>query len=84
MKKLDFRLQIRISLIILVLCFILATVTKISWLHNLGWVIYGLFFIIHPVWPKAWDWQGHDKLRLGCRAASVFCIVVALITRYGV
>ena len=84
MKKLDFATQIKLSLIILVLCFILASVTKIAWLHNLGWVIYGLFFIIHPCWPKAWDWQDHNKLRLGCRAAGVLCIVVALITRFGV
>ena len=84
MKKLDFKLQIRISLGLLILCFVLATVTKIAWLHNLGWIIYGLFFILNPVWPKAWDWQDHDKLQLGCRAAGVLCMVAALITRFGV
>ena len=84
MKKLDFKWQMRISLGLLLLCFVLATMTKIAWLHNLGWIIYGLFCIIHPVWPKAWDWQDHDKLRLGCRAAGVLCIVIALITRFGV
>ena len=80
MKKLDFKWQIRISLGLLILCFVLATATKIAWLHNLGWIIYGLMFILNPVWPKAWDWQDHDKLRLGC----LLCIVIALITRFGV
>ena len=84
MKKLDFVWQMRISLGLMVLFFVLATVTKISWLHNLAWIIYGLFFIIHPVWPKAWDWQDHGKLRLGCRIAGVLCIIIALITRFGV
>ena len=84
MKNLSFYWQIRISLGLLLLCFVLATVTKIAWLHNLGWIIYGLFFIINPVWPKSWDWQDHRKLRLGCRIAGVLCITVALITRFGV
>lgn len=84
MKKLDFKWQIRISLGLLLLCFVLATATKIAWLHKLGWIIYGLMFILNPVWPKAWDWYDHDKLRLGCRIAGVLCIVWALITRFGV
>ena len=84
MKKLDFRNQMRLCLVLLFLCFVLATVTKIAWLHNLGWIIYGLFFIINPVWPKSWEWNDTKKLRLGCRAAGVFCIVIALITRFGV
>lgn len=84
MKKLNFSQQMHISLGILILCFILASITKIAWLHNLGWIIYGLFCIINPVWPKAWDWKDHSKLRLGCRIAGVLCIVVALITRFGV
>lgn len=84
MKKPDFNLQIHLSLGLLILCFILANITKIAWIHNLGWVIYGLFFIINPVWPKSWDWKDHDKLRLGCRIAGALCILVALITRFGV
>ena len=84
MKKLDFKWQIRISLGLLLLCFVLATATKIAWLHKLGWIIYGLMSILNPVWPKAWDWQDHDKLRLGGRIAGVLCIVWALITRFRV
>ena len=84
MNKLSFYWQIRISLGLLILCFVLATVTRTAWLHNLGWIIYGLFFIINPVWPKAWDWHEPKKLRLGCRIAGALCIFIALITRFGV
>ena len=52
MKRLTFKRQIWLSLGIAVLCFITATITKLSFIHNLGWIIYGLFFIIHPVWPE--------------------------------
>ena len=68
----------------LFLCFILATWTKIRYFHNLAWILYGIIWIIHPTWPKSWDWKDHDKLRLGCRIAGVIAIIVGLITRFGV
>lgn len=84
MCKLTFKLQMYISLGILICSFILATCTKQSLFNNVGWVIYGLFFIVNPVWPKSWDWKDHSKLRLGCRIAGVLAILVGLLTRFGV
>ena len=52
MKKLTFRAQIRISMTLFILCFILATITKQGVFNNIGWIVYGLFFIINPVWPQ--------------------------------
>lgn len=84
MKKLTFKRQICLSLGIAVLCFITATITKLSFIHNLGWIIYGLFFIIHPVWPKRWAYADPKRMVRGCRIAGVIVIAIALITRFGV
>lgn len=84
MRKLTFKIQMYISIGILICCFLLATFTKQSLFSNAGWIIYGLFFIINPVWPDTWDWRDHNKLRLGCRIAGVLAILVGLLTRFGV
>ena len=76
MKNWTFGQQFAVLLGIAVVCSILSFVTRISWFHNLGWV--------HPVWPRSWDYAGHDKLRLGCRIGGGLMILVALVTRFGV
>lgn len=82
MRKLTFKAQIRVSLVILIFCLILSNLTKQGIFDNIGWITYGLFFIINPVWPDSWDWQDHSKLRLGCRIAGVLAIMVGLLTRF--
>lgn len=84
MKKLTFKTQIRICMSILVLSFVVAHITKRGVFTNIAWIIYGLFFIINPVWPQAWDWQDHKKLTLGCRIGGTLVILLGLITRFGV
>ncbi len=84
MSRLTFRVQIRVSIGIFICCIVLAILTKQSIFHNIGWIIYGLFFIINPVWPVSWDWKDHDKLRLGCRIAGVLAVLVGLLTHFGV
>lgn len=84
MKKLTFKIQLRISLGVLILCFILATVTKQGVFSNIAWIIYGLLWIVNPVWPEAWAHLDHKKMTLGCRIGGAFAIIIGLITRFGV
>lgn len=84
MKKLTFKTQFRICMGILILSFVLAHITKQGLFTNIAWIIYGLFFIINPVWPEMWNHADHNKMRLGCRIGGVLVIVVGLITRFGV
>lgn len=84
MSRLTFKTQMYLSLGFFVICMILAYFTKLGIFHNIGWIVYGLFFIIHPVWPKSWDCHEHRKLKLGCRIAGALAILVGLITRFGV
>lgn len=83
MKRLTFHVQIRLTLGLFFLCFVLAHVLKQGWLTNVGWIIYGLFFAINPVWPQSWDWRDHSKLKLGSRIAGVLAIIIGFITRFG-
>ena len=82
MKKLAYHVQIKISVGILLLCFVLAHITKQGVFTNVGWVISGLFFVINPVWPKMWDWKDHKYLKLGSRIGGILAIVIGLITRF--
>ena len=59
MKKLTYQAQIRLSIGSLVLCFLMAHITKQGSITNVAWIITGLLFIINPVWPKMWDWKDH-------------------------
>ena len=43
-----------------------------------------LLFLVHPVWPRSWDYADLDKLRLGCRIGGGLMILAALVTRFGV
>ena len=83
MKKLTFKTQIRICMGILILSFILAHITKQGVFTNIAWIVYGLFFIINPVWPAMWDHADHKKLTLGCRIGGALMILVGLFTRFG-
>lgn len=83
MKKLSFSTQIALCIGVQVFCFILATITKLGIFSNIAFIIWGLFFIINPVWPKMVDYADHDKLKLGLRIGGVLIIILGLITRFG-
>ena len=50
MKNWTFGQQFAVLLVVLVVCNVLSFVTRIGWFHNLGWLLYGLLFVVHPVW----------------------------------
>lgn len=54
MKNWTFGQQFAVLLVVLVVCNVLSFVTRIGWFHNLGWLLYGLLFLVHPVWPRSW------------------------------
>ena len=84
MKFLTFSRQIWLCLIVFVVCMVLSFTLHIGLFHNVAWIFYGVLFLVHPVWPKSVDWQDPRKLRLGIRIGAALCIVVGLITRFGV
>ena len=84
MKKPSYQVQLILCLVFQLLCTVLAHVTKLGYLTNIGWIVFGLVFLLHPVWPKAWDWRDHKQLTRGTRIGGILVIIVGLITRFGV
>ena len=50
---------------------------------NISWVIYGLLFIINPVYPERYG-NNEKKAKLGVRIAGIICVAVGLLTRFAV
>ncbi len=85
MKRLSFKSQCYVSLAILACVFVFGEFFKIGILHNIGWIIIGLLFLVNPVWPKSADWRSHDELKKGIRIGSVLVIIVfGFLIHYGV
>lgn len=47
---------------------------------NIAWIMYGLFFIINPVYPEKYIIE--RKGEIGARIAGIICIIVGLLTRF--
>lgn len=84
MKQITFKAQVITLAIIHGFLLLLAELTKVSLFNNAAWIIWGLVFIINPVWPKVWEYLDHDEMKLGCRIGGVLLIAVGLLTRFGV
>ena len=75
MGKLTFRIQIIIGIILIIVANGIVS--------NISWVIYGLLFIINPVYPERYG-NNEKKAKLGVRIAGIICIAVGLLTRFAV
>ncbi|MDO4361967.1 MAG: oxidoreductase membrane subunit [Eubacteriales bacterium] len=82
MKKLTFDKQIIIGLAVLLIAYIGSWIFKQGIFVNAAWVLYGLAFIIHPVYPE--KSKDVKNIQLWVRLAGVLCVLVGIITRFGV
>ena len=81
MKKLTFYRQINLGLAVHFCCFLLAVLFKIPYLQNIGWIFYGLLFLMHPVFPENVNPGKHGKLWL--RIVSAVIIYIGITGRFG-
>lgn len=81
MKPLTFRNQMYLGIVILATGFVCSTVTRIGLFTNAAWALYGLLFVIHPVWPERVQ---HPRMVRYIRLAGAAVVLLALITRFGV
>ena len=87
MKSLTFKQQFWTGFAIVIACFILSTIFNRGIFSNIGWILNGLLFVIHPVCPEVWKWRyGDDEKRMNrdFRIAGAVVIAVGLLTRFGV
>ncbi len=79
MKNLTFKRQVILGIVLIVLGNLLAFTLHNGIFSNIAWIIYGLLFLLHPVYPARFD---NKKGKLGARIAGILCIVIGLITRF--
>lgn len=79
MKKLTYGKQIELAIILVVVCHILAHLLETGWIINMGWIVYGLLFLIHPVYPP--NTEGNPKVKKYTQIAGMIIIIFGLILR---
>ena len=78
MEKLTFGIQIIVGIILIIIANVLSLVLHNGIFSNISWVIYGLLFIINPVYPERYG-NNEKKAKLGVRIAGIICIAVFVL-----
>jgi len=81
MKKITFKQQVFIGIILIVVGNALALILHKGLFANIAWFLYGLILILHPVYPEKYS-NDVKKAKLGSRIAGVICILVGILTRF--
>ena len=81
MEKLTFKRQIFFGIVLIIAGNILAFIFRKGIFSNIAWILYGLLFIINPVYPERYRDNG-EKAKVAARIAGIVCIIVGLITRF--
>ncbi len=82
MIKVAFKQQMYFGLAIVLLGFVLSTLFSQGMFLNTGQVLYGLLFIINPVFPTRFE--NIRGMKLYIRLAGLIVVALGLITRFGV
>lgn len=81
MKKLSFKQQIWLGFGVFLITLVLSHVLDRGWIHNIGWIFYGLLFLLNPVPPE--NVHGDEKkLKRYARIAGIIAILWGLLVRY--
>ena len=80
-EKLAFQNQIFLGVVLIAAANALAFILHLGIFTNIAWILYGLLFLINPVYPK-WYHGEREKAKLGARIAGVLCILVVFLTRF--
>lgn len=81
MEKLTFKRQLFFGIVLIIAGNILAFIFGKGVFSNIAWILYGLLFIINPVYPERYRDNG-EKAKAAARIAGIVCIIVGVITRF--
>ena len=81
MRKITFKRQVFIGLILIAVGNILALILHEGLCANIAWVLYGLVLIINPVYPERYS-NDTQKAKWGIRLAGIICVLVGVLTQY--
>lgn len=80
MDKLTFERQMIIGVGFLLLMHICASLFHRGFFINIGWIAYGLAFILHPVYPQ--KSAGVKNVRLWVKIGGLVCLLGGVLTRF--
>ena len=83
-RKLTFKQQALGGIGLIILSCFLSQIFQNGMFHNIAWIVYGLMFIINPVWPQFGADADPKKMKKACCIAGVICILVGVFTRFGI
>ena len=81
MEKLTFKRQLFMGIVLIIAGNILAFIFRKGIFSNIAWILYGLLFIINPVYPERYRDNG-KKAKVAARIAGIVCIIVGVTTRF--
>lgn len=81
MKKWTYGGQLWIGLILVLAGLACSTVFQKPWLGNLGWIVCGGLFLLHPVCPAGTD--GRPRMKCYVRLSGLVVILLGLSIRFG-
>lgn len=83
MKHLTYQNQIILGIIGLGVGHLLSWLTDLSFFINLGWIFYGVLFVIHPVWNKQANTNPHPHIKKYVQTVGIIVIFIGLMLRVG-
>lgn len=82
--KINFRLQIIVTLILVIAGFISSIWFNKDIYYNLAWAFTGLVFFINPVYPQNAIQLEEEKVKKGIRIAGMILVFIGLTNGFGV
>mgnify|MGYP000763585074 CR=1 FL=1 len=82
--RINFRLQIIVTLILIIVGLISSLWSNEDIYYNLAWALIGLIFFINPVYPKNAIHLEQEKAKKGIRIAGMILVFIGLTNGFGV
>ena len=80
MKKLTYKRQIILGIVLVVIGNTLSFTLHNGIFSNAAWIIYGLLFLVNPIYPERCI--DKKKGKIAARIAGLICISIGLLTKF--
>ena len=84
MAKINIKLQIMITVVMVTAGFVLSSLCRKEIFYNLAWLFCGLLFAANPVYPKNIPSTDPSNIEKGIRIAGLIIIFIGLSNGFGV